>query len=291
MIDPIAELQPRMDAKRLQLVFSAESGSRAWGFASPDSDYDVRFIFCKDLERYLSLQDGVQDIQYKAPGDLDFAGWDLRKALLLAGKSNPSLIEWLLSPIVYGEPFGFRAKLLRIMAEHFNPRALAHHYVNFMRNIRGKYLSDFVGEYTMKRYFYALRPILAIMWMQANPMMLPPIGINDLIAQPIPHELKRETKKLLIMKMEAREKTDYKSEYLDTFIKDWFDKGHDLVATFPVRAMEIDQLDNLFIDTLEAVTNPLRVGAEAARLVHTQKVAGSSPAPATNGAVPLILES
>jgi predicted nucleotidyltransferase len=282
MPDPIKELLPRLEAKRLKLVFSAESGSRAWGFASPDSDYDVRFIFCKDLQRYLSLQDGVQDIQYKADGDLDYAGWDLRKALLLAGNSNPSLVEWLLSPIIYADEYSFRAALRSIMAAHFNPRALAHHYVNFMRNIRGKYLSDFVGEYTMKRYFYALRPILAIMWMQGNPMRLPPIGIIDLLAQPLDHEIKREVGKLLKLKIEAREKEDYKSPALDGFIHDWFDKGHELVSSFPVRAMDMQLLDDLFVTTLESVTrNSAGWSSPVARQAHNLKVEGSNPSPAS----------
>jgi predicted nucleotidyltransferase len=246
------DLNIRLGAKQLSMVFAAESGSRAWGFHSADSDYDVRFIFCKPVEKYIALHDGLQDIQYKHSEVLDYAGWDLRKALLLAEKSNPSLIEWLNSPIVYADPIGFRAELRSIMVDHFSPRALAHHYINFMRNIRGKYLSDFMGEYTMKRYFYALRPILAIMWMQSNPNKLPPIVFTELMAQPLDHELKREIKKLLALKLAAsKEQSDYNSPVLDNFIKHWFDMGHDIVNGFSPRALPVELLNQLFRKTIE----------------------------------------
>lgn len=209
MSDELSDLRRRLAAKKLTLVFAAESGSRAWGFHSPDSDYDIRFIFAKPVDKYLSLHDGTQDIQYKH-GELDYAGWDLRKAFLLAEKSNPSLIEWLRSPIVYDDPVGIRTELNAIMSEHFSPRALAHHYINFMRNIRGKYLSDFIGEYTMKRYFYALRPILCILYMQAYPDRLPPVVFQDLLGSlTLEHELKREIQKLLVLKFKAKEREDY----------------------------------------------------------------------------------
>ena len=94
MEDKLADLRPRLAAKKLSLVFAAESGSRSWGFHSEDSDYDVRFVFAGPVTKYLSLHDGIQDIQYSTKDNLDYAGWDLRKALLLAEKSNPGLLEW-----------------------------------------------------------------------------------------------------------------------------------------------------------------------------------------------------
>jgi predicted nucleotidyltransferase len=250
MSDQLTYLTKRLEGKRLSMVFAAESGSRAWGFHSPDSDYDVRFIFAKRVGCYLSLHDGLQDIQYKH-GELDYAGWDIRKAILLAEKSNPSLIEWLGSPIQYADPIGFKSELMAIMIEHFSPRALAHHYINFMRNIRGKYLSDFMGEYTMKRYFYALRPILCILWMQMYPDRLPPVVFQDMLTNiTLPHELKREIGKLLALKMKAKECEDYSSKVLDDFIKDWFDKGHDLVNQFSARSVPTELLNDLFRKTI-----------------------------------------
>ena len=253
MRDIITDLTPRLEGKGLRLIYAAESGSRAWGFHSPDSDFDVRFIFAKTRKAYLSLHEGVQDIQYMKSidgRDCDFAGWDLRKALLLAEKSNPSLIEWLGSPIIYADPVGFRSALEGIMVEHFSPRALAHHYVNFMRNIRGKYMADFLGEYTMKRYFYALRPILCVMWMRENPMRLPPVVFSDLLSLPVSNEVLEAMTELMKLKRDAAKAQDYKSSQLDDFIKGWYEKGHDIANSFPSHDMPKGILDNLFLKTI-----------------------------------------
>jgi len=248
MSDILTGLSRRLEAKRLRLVFAAESGSRAWGFASPDSDFDIRFVFASERDSYVALFDPTQDIQYqeKSPiGPLDYAGWDLKKTLTLASRSNPSLLEWLGSPIVYSDRHGFGRDLGEFMGEHFSPRALAHHYINFMRNIRGKYMSDFVGEYTMKRYFYALRPILVILWMQANPWQLPPVQFRELLGVEMPEGALSEIETLLRLKAEQIEAVDHKSPLLDRFIADWFDKGHDTANAFPARQVPIDGLNTM----------------------------------------------
>lgn len=171
-------LRSQLAPRNLALVFAAESGSRAWGFASPDSDYDVRFVFTRSPEGYLSIHNGVEDLRHQ-DGDLDAAGWDLRKALRLAEKSNPALLEWLGSPVVYADPVGFKGELLAILQAHFSPRALACHYYNFMRSIRWRYLAGPNPEPTLKRYLYALRPISCTLWMEANPLRLPPVRFVD----------------------------------------------------------------------------------------------------------------
>jgi predicted nucleotidyltransferase len=239
-----------LSAKHVSLVFAAESGSRAWGFPSPDSDYDIRFIFAKRTQDYLSLQDDVQDIAY-TKGDRDYAGWDVRKALLLAAKSNPSLIEWLGSPIIYADPIGFRADLLALVAEHFSPKALAHHYINFMRNIRGKHIADFMGEFTLKRYFYALRPILCIMWMEKHPYQLPPVVFQHLLALDLDASLVAEIDTLLRLKAETREDYEYSSPLLDDFIRSWYEQGHARASAFPVRSMPMALLNDVFRQTIQ----------------------------------------
>lgn len=249
-MDKLDNLLPRLEAKRLSLIFAAESGSRAWGFASPNSDFDIRFIFASPKDAYLSLLDPIQDISYQAPGDLDYAGWDLKKALKLASGSNPSLCEWLGSSIIYADPIGFRAGLYEIMSQHFSPKALAHHYINFMRNIRGKYMADFVGEYTMKRYFYALRPIMCVMWMKANPGLLPPTMFQDAVKVDLPTDVRAEIEHLQILKAQAVEAADWKSPILDAFVHDWYDKGHDEASKFTTRSMPIEKLNALFRATL-----------------------------------------
>lgn len=98
----IAQKISEIEAKEnVTVLYAAESGSRAWGFESPDSDYDVRFIYARPLEWYLSVSDRRDVLEYPISDDLDINGWDLRKALRLLAKSNPHLIEWLWSPFVY----------------------------------------------------------------------------------------------------------------------------------------------------------------------------------------------
>ncbi|MDO9488483.1 MAG: nucleotidyltransferase domain-containing protein, partial [Sphingomonadaceae bacterium] len=94
------------------ILFAAESGSRAWGFPSPDSDYDVRFVYAHRRDWYLSIEPARRDVIEQAiEADLDVSGWDLRKALGLALKPNPVLHEWLMSPIVYRQHDAMAAKL------------------------------------------------------------------------------------------------------------------------------------------------------------------------------------
>lgn len=245
-------LTTRLEAKRLRMIYAAEAGSRAWGFASPDSDYDIRFVFASQRDCYLSLFDPIQDIQYQAPGALDYAGWDVKKALTLASRSNPSLCEWLGSPIIYADPVGFREKLLAIVSAHFSPKALAHHYINFMRNIRGKYMSDFMGEYTMKRYFYTLRPIFAIMWMRDNPGKLPPVQFLELLSIELPAAARQDVLTLLALKKDAGENAqkDWKSPLLDSIIHQWYDEGHQIANSFTARSMPIELLSALFRETI-----------------------------------------
>ena len=104
-----------------RVLFAVESGSRAWGFASPDSDYDVRGVFVKPLDWYLQLKSDVPDtIVEELPGDIDVSLWDLRKALLQMAKSNASFLEWLGSPIIYRD-CGIVAALNELKADCVNP--------------------------------------------------------------------------------------------------------------------------------------------------------------------------
>lgn len=246
----IYALTTRLSAKGLTLLFAAESGSRAWGFASPDSDYDVRFVFCSEPRAYLGLADVPQTIEYK-DGEDDVAGWDLRKTLLLARKSNPSLIEWLRSPIIYYNHRSFILWLYTIVATYYDPRALGHHYVNFMRNIRGKYLEEWKGEYTLKRYFYALRPIFTIMHIQHAPFQFAPLDFTALCNAVCPVELRAAVYELLERKKAGLEiVTAERIEILDVFIAEWYDKGHEIVKTLPTREFPIDGLNTLFLDMI-----------------------------------------
>jgi len=148
------------------VCLAVESGSRAWGFPSTDSDYDVRFIYVHRREWYLSInvEDKRDVIERPLEGLLDVSGWDIRKALKLFRKSNPPLLEWLQCPMVYQERHSLAAKLRELLPEFYSPRACFYHYLHMARGNFREYLRG--EEVWRKKYFYLLRPLLAIRWIE-----------------------------------------------------------------------------------------------------------------------------
>lgn len=150
----------------VRVLFAIESGSRAWGFASPNSDYDVRFIYARDSSWYqaVDLEERRDVIEYAIVDDIDLNGWDVRKALRLYWKSNPAFVEWIQSPITYLEKSVFRAGALSILPSIYSPEKGIYHYRSMAKtNYRG-YLRENVVP--LKKYFYVLRPLLAARWVQ-----------------------------------------------------------------------------------------------------------------------------
>jgi predicted nucleotidyltransferase len=191
-------------AHTIRVLYACESGSRAWGFPSPDSDYDVRFIYCHAADWYLTLDDGPDTLNFPVDDELDLAGWELRKTLKLLRGSNAALFEWLQSPVVYREAGGFRAALEPLLPACWNPRAGLHHYAGLMR--RGV-LDDLAGEEVrLKRLFYALRSTLAARWIRQRPAEAPPMEFAVLRAL-LPPELNDVVDELLARKATADEKT------------------------------------------------------------------------------------
>ena len=164
----ISELDSIAYKEGVRIFYACESGSRAWGFPSTDSDYDVRFLYLRPLEWYLSINVELRrDVIERPITDLlDINGWDLRKALQLLRKSNPPLLEWLHSPIVYREEAGIAALLRATAKECYSPIACMHHYLQMARGNFRDYLK---GETVrVKKYFYVLRPLLACRWIEAG---------------------------------------------------------------------------------------------------------------------------
>lgn len=155
------------------VLYACESGSRAWGFASPDSDYDARFIYAHPVDWYLSVAvERKRDvIERPIEDDLDVNGWDLRKALGLLHKSNPPLLEWLGSPIQYLDRTNCRKTLQEAGAKCYSPIACAYHYKQMARRNFEAYLR---GETVrLKKYLYVLRPVLAVRWIEAGRGLVP----------------------------------------------------------------------------------------------------------------------
>lgn len=172
------EIQRRIDsalaelelAQGCRVLFACESGSRAWGFPSPDSDYDLRFVYAMPLTYYLTVLPGRDTLEAMLPDALDLAGWELRKTLKLFAECNVSLYEWLGSPIVY-KNLGFAEELRALVPDYFNARKAMHHYLSSARGMAHEHLSG--SDIRIKKFFYILRPLYAALWIERHASMPP----------------------------------------------------------------------------------------------------------------------
>jgi predicted nucleotidyltransferase len=187
--------------KNVRILFAVESGSRAWGFASPDSDYDIRFVYKRDRDSYLSLWESKDTISFMTEDDLDGSGWDLRKALKLLAKSNASFLGWLFSPIVYVDRDGVLDELKNLANENFNPVSGFYHYHSMNKGFDELLGSD---QMTLKSYFYAMRTALCANWILKNESV-PPVEFRKLysLVDPADAQLLDE---LIVVKSKAAEK-------------------------------------------------------------------------------------
>lgn len=168
---------------QIKIIYACESGSRAWGFPSPDSDYDVRFVYVHPWNWYLTLEEDrdVIDLPLEdsSAGLLDLGGWDLRKTLRLLRKSNPVIWEWLQSPVCYqAEQTRHFRELRSVFDPFYSPIAACHHYLSLCRNTMNQALSG--PSVKIKKYFYMLRPLLAASWI-ARYHTIPPMQLALLL--------------------------------------------------------------------------------------------------------------
>ena len=192
----------------VKILLAVESGSRAWGFASPDSDYDVRFIYVHRPEEYLRIDPWKDVIEWQLDQVLDINGWDLRKALLAFGKGNPNVMEWANSPIVYRKAGEWDA--LKDAAMHYfsEKSALCHYYGTAKSTLQG-FLTGNLIRY--KKYFYALRPLLCCRWIERY-HTAPPMEFEKLLRMfggtedGLTPELYAAIQELLARKAETEEK-------------------------------------------------------------------------------------
>lgn len=186
------------------VVYACEAGSRAWGFQSPDSDYDVRFVYIRPRDWYLSFDVERQRDVIERPivEEIDCSGWDIRKALYLFTRSNGALIEWLNSPIRYVERGGFAASLRDLSTTHCNATALCHHYSHMARNnFRGYLIGNRVR---LKKYLYVLRPLLAVRHIERE-LGIPPVRFESLVAAAAPAAIQPGIASLLAAKRASSE--------------------------------------------------------------------------------------
>ncbi|REE55391.1 hypothetical protein A8990_1704 [Paenibacillus taihuensis] len=233
--------------ENVRIVYACESGSRAWGFPSKDSDYDVRFIYVRPVEWYLSIFEKRDVIERPISSMLDMSGWDIGKALQLFRKSNPPLLEWLQSPIPYLEETTIAKQIRGLAKEAFSPRSCLYHYLHMARGNYRVYLQG--DQVKMKKYFYVLRPILACKWIERENTM-PRVEFQTLVEAMLPEgsELTNTINQLLKRKM-AGDELDYEprlailNEYLEQQIV-YFEKAAPAVEAADALAEE--RLNQLF---------------------------------------------
>lgn len=236
--DALADLEAEKNAR---VLFACESGSRAWGFASQDSDYDARFLYVHSREWYLSVEDRRDVIERPISDDLDVSGWELRKALRLLRKSNPPLLEWLKSPMVYRRDPAFAAEFSALAAEFYSPRRCFAHYLhmafgNWRDYLRGR------EQVSLKKYLYVFRPLLACRWI-ARQLGQPPMLFRELVNAVLEEADVRAELDELVARKQA---------------------GHELAVAPPVEALS--RFIEAELPRLEALNQPEETSAEVEEL-------------------------
>jgi predicted nucleotidyltransferase len=201
-VEIIRQLKVLEKDKNIRFIFACESGSRAWGFPSPNSDYDVRCIYVHPKDWYLTIQTQKDSFEAMLEGDLDIGGWDLRKTLGLVNRSNPTVWEWLDSPIIYQELPLFKSKMLEVSKSFFSPVTGFHHYYSSAKRSIDKV--EHSGVLKIKRYFYILRPLLAATWVCRKKTM-PPMTFTGLLDLVPPSEARTALGTLVTLKASVPE--------------------------------------------------------------------------------------
>ena len=200
VLDELARIEERHD---VHVLFACESGSRAWGFASPDSDYDVRFLYVHKLDWYLRVASQRDVIELPIDDELDISGWELRKAMGLMTSSNPTLFEWFDSPIIYRQDDAATQALKTLGASLYSPLKGRWHYLSMAKKNFREYLQG--DTVRLKKYLYVLRPLLAAQWLDSG-RGVPPMRFADLADAMVASDLlKQEINALLAIKMTSGE--------------------------------------------------------------------------------------
>lgn len=229
-----------------------ESGSRAWGFPSPDSDYDVRFIYVRPANDYVTLRPPRDVVERPIVDDFDINGWDIGKALGLLLKHNAVVTEWLDSPIRYVPDDDVVLRIGELSDRYFNPRGYAMHYASLGRNNVERW-PDSADTIPAKRYFYALRPALSVRALRLNSARRPPMCLQQLMAATdLPAGLTAEILQLVALKAQGKEMADTRrSRSIEELIVDELDRAADVPAREHEPAF-LDEADALFREIVSA---------------------------------------
>ncbi|RAW13921.1 nucleotidyltransferase domain-containing protein [Paenibacillus taichungensis] len=240
--------------EQVRIIYACESGSRAWGFPSQDSDYDVRFLYVRPLEWYLSIEDKRDVIERPISDQLDINGWDLRKALKLFRKSNPPLLEWLQSPIQYDEPYSVAEHIRTLSPLTFSPKSCMYHYLNMAKGNFRDYLQG--EQVKIKKYFYVLRPLLACGWIERYDAM-PPMAFEELVQELVPQSAPLYTEiHELLRRKKAGEELDLEPQLpaIQAFLAEKIAYFEQLAAQLEnEQIIQYEELDRIFRFALQEV--------------------------------------
>jgi uncharacterized protein len=234
----------------INILFACESGSRAWGFPSPDSDYDVRFIYAHPPDWYLSIHEKTDVIDLPINKELDINGWELRKSLRLLSKHNAVLFEWMQSPVIYSANEAFLSGFNQVAANCFSPIASMYHYLNMSK----KYYDEYTGadQVKLKKYLYCLRTTLAGEWIGCY-KTVPPMEIGKLLS------LLKDKKELLtgiekLIQLKATKDESYLHPHeldLEAYLEQSIKRCENIAQSLPAVKLDYEILDDFFKKTIK----------------------------------------
>ncbi len=249
IINRLAAIERSNDIK---ILFACESGSRGWEFPSPDSDFDVRFIYVRPINHYLAISEKDDQLGFPINDELDIYGWDIKKVLKLIRKSNTTPFEWLQSPIIYREQDDFKNKLWTLCQSYFYRKTNVNHYLGIARGAMETVING--DEIKIKKLFYVLRPLLSAKWcLEKN--TIAPMTIGPLLTL-MPEHLQLLVKDLIVLKSTLAEAFIIKIDpNLLRYIDDEFKNCTEGAKELPKESFGIEMLDTFFRNTIKRYDN------------------------------------
>jgi len=236
--------------KDVKILLACETGSRAWGFPSPDSDFDIRIIYVHKKDWYLSLSEKRDSIDLMFENnEIDITGWDLRKSLRLLQKSNPPLLERIQSPILYKHNSSFLKEMNDLANSQYSRIATIHHYLSMAK----KFLEELKEkeDYKLKKFFYALRSATACKWILEKEEM-PPIEFQKMLSGlNIENSLINRINELISLKATISESYLHNGEKeLINFIEICINSADEKRKILPSSKGNIEELNSFFLKIL-----------------------------------------
>ena len=233
------KLQEIEETRQVKVLFACEAGSRAWGFHSVQSDYDVRFVYLQHRDHYVTLGNPNDSLNFGVNQQLDLNGWDVRKFLQLMAKSNATVMEWLRSPVGYVSEPAFVDEARQLMVRYFNPLATYYHYAGLARNHMEE-VSQLIP--TVKVYLHAARALIAAQWVVRN-QSPPPTLFNDLLRFVGSDSTREVLDQLMLMKRSDNNLLTEKVAELEQWMEQTFTDNEHEKATLKHEKVGLEELD------------------------------------------------